>query len=549
MKTTKLALLALAAMLTSVAAEAATSATVTHGQWDLYRSDTNALISSHSSETACVDKAKSLGVTRNYTCRTRTSVAVTVTTGDTCGARPADESRTQSCPSGTTGTWTQTRTYTSAAYPTCWTAGSWTPGSAPSGYCTPDTGGGSGGSGQVITVSSGQSISNAVSQLQPGGTVVIKPGTYSAFSLKACSSSAWCTIKAETDGTVNVTGLNIGNGNWYTKLEGLKFSGSSVKTITGNYLKFMRTAFEGGPTSGNNVSVQIGTNNRTPGASNVLLEDSWVYGRGGRYKVLVYNAEKIVLRRVVVRHDGGWSYDGSNPQGGFSLYDSKDVACQDCMFLDPASSLSGFEAGLYLVSNSTTGQRQSNVSVNGAIIMGSQNNGLAAEGDGAAATYSLSNVVIHNSGGGVATNNSSHVVNLTGAYVNTRGTAYARWADGGSLTVKNCISSNSRTVSDSASLSNCSTNPTSSQGLKFPVRVEAGSSLANAKIGPDVTKKVGVSGTLFGESGYDAVLADSLWPYPNEARIKSDFDSVRAAFGGKSLTDYVWEQLGNTSPY
>lgn len=51
--------------------------------------------------------------------------------------QPAAETRTQTCPSGTTGSWSQTRTYSAAAYPTCWTAGAWTPATAPSGACTP----------------------------------------------------------------------------------------------------------------------------------------------------------------------------------------------------------------------------------------------------------------------------------------------------------------------------------------------------------------------------------------------------------------------------
>jgi len=539
------ALLLMAAVF-SLDSQAATTATVVPGPWKLYPAGTSISVSSHTTETECVNAAKALNKTSLYTCRTASSISIKVTDSTTCPARPADETRTQSCPSGTTGTWSQSRTYSSAAYPTCWTAGAWTPSSAPAGYCVTDTNPPPSG---AIVVNSGESISAAVSQLQPGGTVVIKPGTYSAFSLKACTADKWCTIKAETDGTVNVTGFNVGAGNWYTRIEGLKFTGSSTKTVGGSYLKVMRSAFQGGPTSGNNVSVQIGSNDRTPGASNILFEDVWVYGAGGRYKVLVYNSEKIVLRRVVVRHDGGWTYDSRNPQGGFSLYDSKDVACQDCMFLDPASGLNGFEAGIYLVSNGTTSIRQSNVTVNGGIVIGSPNNGLAAEGNGAAATYSLSNVVIHGSGGGVATNNSGHVVTLSGAYVNTRGTAYARWASGGSLTVRNCINNASGSASSGASLSNCATNPTSAQGLKFPVRVEAGSSLASSGIGPDVTKRIGVSGTLFGEPGYDSMLAESLWPYPNQSRIKADFDSVRAAFGGKSLTDYVWEQLGTASPY
>ena len=547
MKPVSTALLLMAAVF-SLESQAATTATVTRGTWNLYPSGSSTKLSSHASETDCVNAAKALNKTQTYSCKITTSVAVTVTADTTCPSRPADESRAQSCPSGTTGSWTQSRTYSSAAYPTCWTASAWTPSTAPDGYCVTDTTPPP-QSGDAIIVNPGESISTAVSQLQPGGTVVIKPGTYSAFNLKACTADKWCTIKAETDGTVNVTGFNVGAGNWYTRIEGLKFTGSNTKTVGGSYLKVMRSAFQGGPATGNNVSVQIGSNDRTPGASNILFEDVWVYGAGGRYKVLVYNSEKIVLRRVVVRHDGGWTYDSRNPQGGFSLYDSKDVACQDCMFLDPASGLNGFEAGIYLVSNGTTSTKQSNVSVNGGVVIGSPSNGLAAEGNGAAATYSLSNVVIQKSGGGVATNNSGHIVTLTGAYVNTTGTAYARWASGGSLTVRNCISNASGSASSGASMSNCSTNPTSAQGLKFPVRVEAGSSLATSGIGPDVTKRIGVSGTLFGEPGYDTMLAESLWPYPNETRIKSDFDSVRAAFGGKSLTDYVWEQLGAVSPY
>jgi hypothetical protein len=504
---------------------------VTHGQWELYRSGSTTRLSTHASETDCVNAAKALNITRTYTCKTSSSVAVTVTGGTTCPARPADESRSVSCPSGTTGSWSQSRTYASAAYPTCWTASEWSPDSAPDGYCTTTTT--PPPSGQVITVQNGGSISSAVSQLQPGGTVVIKPGSYSAFNLKACSSSNWCTIKAETDGTVQVSGLNIGAGNWYTRIEGLKFAGSNTKTVTGSYVKFFRTAFSGGPASGNAVTLQIGTNDYTPGASNILLEDSWVYGLGGRYKVLVYNASKVVLRRVVVRHDGGWSYDGDNPQGGYALYDSTDVACQDCMFLDPASNLSGFEAALYLVSNSTTSQRQSNVTVNGAVIINSPNNGLAAEGTGAATTYTVKDVAVINSvQGGFNTNNTSHVLNVTRGLASVKGAPYAAWR--GSVNASACVYKGG---SNQASLSNCSgTLPT------YPTV------LNSAGQGANIQKRIGVSGTLFGEAGYADEQSQALWPYPNEARIKTDFDAVRAAFGGKTLTKYVQEQFGNTAP-
>ena len=66
--------------------------------------------------------------------------------------------------------------------------------------------------------------------------------------------------------------------------------------------------------------------------------------------------------------------------------------------------------------------------------------------------------------------------------------------------------------------------------------------------GANIQKRIGVSGTLWGEAGYNDTQTQDLWPYPNEARIKTDFDAVRPAFGGKTLTKYVFEQFGNAAP-
>lgn len=55
---------------------AAVVATVTPGDWDLYRG--TSIASSHLSEAECIEAAKALGVARTYTCRTRTNVAVSI---------------------------------------------------------------------------------------------------------------------------------------------------------------------------------------------------------------------------------------------------------------------------------------------------------------------------------------------------------------------------------------------------------------------------------------------------------------------------------------
>ena len=57
-------------------------------------------------------------------------------TPPTCGALPAPVTQNAQCPAGTTGTYTQTATYTAAAYPTCKVLGPFSPTTPPAGACT-----------------------------------------------------------------------------------------------------------------------------------------------------------------------------------------------------------------------------------------------------------------------------------------------------------------------------------------------------------------------------------------------------------------------------
>lgn len=66
-------------------------------------------------------------------------LTVKATTVGCTTAQPAANTQTVACPTGTIGSWTQTRAYVSAPAPTCWTAGPWAPISAPSGACAPVT--------------------------------------------------------------------------------------------------------------------------------------------------------------------------------------------------------------------------------------------------------------------------------------------------------------------------------------------------------------------------------------------------------------------------
>lgn len=75
--------------------------------------------------------------TARWVCRMDRVITVTYGSTPICPALPSPEGRTVDCPAGTTGAYTQTRSYTSAPYPTCATLGEWTPATPPAGICVP----------------------------------------------------------------------------------------------------------------------------------------------------------------------------------------------------------------------------------------------------------------------------------------------------------------------------------------------------------------------------------------------------------------------------
>jgi hypothetical protein len=55
---------------------------------------------------------------------------------DQCPPKPADETQVAQCPTGFTGSWTQTQSYGSVPYPTCWVPSGFIPSQPPEGACT-----------------------------------------------------------------------------------------------------------------------------------------------------------------------------------------------------------------------------------------------------------------------------------------------------------------------------------------------------------------------------------------------------------------------------
>lgn len=450
----------------------------------------------------------------------------------------------------------------------------------------------------TITVGPGQTyttITAGVAAMSEGDTLIIKNGTYDQklTGIPNGSSGKYTIIKAENDGGVIITGgLTLPYTNSYIQVEGIKFTKNIDKIIYGNHLKFFRCAFEGGGTSGNTATVDIGDSDHNATAY-ILLEDCWTYGTGGRYNVSIFNADHIILRRVVNRHDGGWTDSKGDPEAAVAVYNSNYVELQNVVTLDSNLTYKEWQRAYYTIYNPNSPgaggvvHPTNNVNWTGSIAL--NNDGACFESDGGSGADIVSNyydiACIKSFDGGFSGGSSGGktIPTITrGTFVDpaNKGTwddGFAKW-DSGTMNVSNTIISGfngtalgtgtSATYSNlygngsNGTCTNCKTLAPKTNGLLYPVRIEDGSALKTAgsnggQVGATILKKIGVSGTLWGDTGYNTVTTENLWPWPNENRIKSDMANVSArgfttgnSIDGspQTLTKYIWESLGAAIP-
>jgi hypothetical protein len=298
-----------------------------------------------------------------------------------------------------------------------------------------------------------------------------------------------------------------------------------------------------------------------------------MYGTGGRYNLLIYNSNYVVLRRCLIRHDGGWTDSKGDPEAGTNAYSSSQVYYQNCIILD--SNLTNYH-NWYAPFYGTADGSESTVSWDGCIALNNRNAGFQLDPKSGA---SLNNIVIKNSvsynnGWGITLGSqgtvSGTIENVTIGSVDSND-AIAKWGSGGSVSVKNAIiykigGSAFRGVSGKYSDTyNCGDNGSGTgvvhmnpetSGLLYLTRVENGTALKTAgesssQVGANIQNKIGTSGTLYGESGWNTITSAPLWPFPNENRIKTDLASVSTrnfAGSSKTLTQYVWGFIGNPTP-
>ena len=348
-------------------------------------------------------------------------------------------------------------------------------------------------------------ISGGVGKMAGGDTLVIGNGTYTQAISNAPSGSGskYTIIKAENDGGVKLDGGSdlISFSGSYVSIEGLTITGSGyVIRFPGSNNRLLRAGIGSKSESGDSSIVSLG------GSYN-LIEDCWIWGagRGGIY----VGGDHGTMRRVVIRKD-------------YHAAESEDVAIL-----------------LYHGTNATMDNVIA-IDFNGASV--SANYGDFRTGFRSREGYDALN---HNFYGSIALNIPSPYL----GFVLSVGSCdnCVAW-DVGSTGIKGAAESgyhinqstassiSARSSSQSSNATSASTyllRPSGSSGARVEYRYENGQ-LTNIP----------------------------LWPWPNENRIKRDFQTSphqnpkrgfaadgNGLYGGPiTLTSYIWEYLGNRCP-
>ncbi|MBI3546947.1 MAG: Ig-like domain-containing protein [Gammaproteobacteria bacterium] len=374
----------------------------------------------------------------------------------------------------------------------------------------------------------------------------------------------------------------------FIKIQGITFEGSGDLYNT-SYVTLKDCGFHG--------AFSIGTNDHDNGNDYDLVEDVWIWATGERVVAINYRAHHNVWRRVLVRGDGCGtsSCTGSgNPNVGISVYNSMDVSLQNVMVVDRILASGDEPYSDFAVAQHDPGPVFGRAEWLGTISLNSPDNGYYMEPDTSVdQTIKISNAVAWSAAGGgfnlARTGTNNLLENLT---------AYGRSDDGvrvapelTSGTLRNVISVNaggyginSKYTPSYVNVYNASRgaynqtsctigcnvlNPIlavtgSVASLKYITRIESGSALkgigySGADIGANVLYRYGADGARFGDVGYNTLSSTSLWPWPNEDRIKREMCSgVTRGFcsssqrlgnlGPTTLTTYIWEFLGNPIP-
>jgi hypothetical protein len=459
-----------------------------------------------------------------------------------------------------------------------------------------------------------------------GASNVINGGDQQGYSFSGIkgSSSAYTVISAENDWGVTIDGQGTAttafiSGWQYGVIRGIIFANSDYGALRmdgADHVKIIRC---GGRDSTGQQMVFTG------GTTNSLMEQCVAWGAGSYFfsdnNYWGANNNNI-FRANVSRRDFYNSVGDSNHYASFNTYFGATTAVyfQNSISVDGTTSgNAGVDTNWYTDASLYTANGGNGVTVNGFLAINDcgqsaqLESGTTASITNAAfyqvpdalgfstgiysyASNPYSNIIVHgamndaSNGGGYALASTGGSATVTNSII--YGDGYGLSSVGGTLTSNyNDVEGNTTNyLSVSAGANDKSYAPTSN-GLLYPVRIESGANLATAgsgggQIGPTILYYIGrgasgsaacggpvnnsLSCTTYTDTGWNEVQDGQsgralapLWPFPNEATIKSMMSlysnhGVSGARGfctgtskdgsAQTLTKYIWEYLGNQIP-
>jgi hypothetical protein len=469
-----------------------------------------------------------------------------------------------------------------------------------------------------------QTVTYAINQMSGGDTLIMKDGIYynsnkeNEIRPPSGSPGNYTTIKAENDFQAVISGNGFSwtspvemIGASYIQIEGLKFVDSTayescIFIDDSNHIKLMKISIHNGVGADGNS--KYGCPVRIRDSNYCLVEDVFVSGRM-RYGILVRSeysskvSHHIILRRCVVR----WDFANTDqPMAGISIYGTDgattihDILLQNCIVLDwnPGNygSKNSIYGGFYTphVTKDVTYKDCIALNIHGTMSLTNYDQILAgfmiADDKALNGNRGMYNCVSWDTEGPgiwiergdnmIATLDQVTVGDTDSNHREIRNAVYDKAL--GTSTLTNSLIYNN-TYTDNTDDSNFNwyyptghargnNYITDNPNLKYIVRTtDTGTGQGGKKRGATIEKSFGVSGTLWGEAGYDTLTDEDLWPWPYEDQIKADFSQPNSVtsgcipstnnpkrgfcadgsglYGGPiTLTSYIWEYLGNPVP-
>jgi len=469
-------------------------------------------------------------------------------------------------------------------------------------------------------------LSAACSGISGGDTVIVRDGTYTGTAnavsgVPSGSSGSYTTIRAENDFGAILDGTGSGwtnpvdlSGKSYIIFQGFRIRNSSsyeagIYADNSDHIKLMKLSLNNA-VGYQNSECKYACPIKMRDVTYSLIEECFVSGRM-RYGILIRNEYNSggkscaynIIRRCVVRWDYYAQRDGGQPMAGISTYGTDadstihDILIQNCIVLDWNPGNYGSKNSIY--GGFYTPHTTKNITYQGCIALNihgtmsltnydqilsgfmiaddKSNNGNRAMYNCTAWDTEGPGVWIERGDSMVTTLDQITVGDADSNHREIRNSVYDK--SGGtsnmsnSLIVSNPYSDNIDNSTYNwyypANQARGSNYITTNPSLQYITRTtDSGTGQSGKKRGATIEKRYGVSGTVWGETGYDQLTDEDLWPFPHEDVIYDDFrqsnpipsdssanfipssNNPQRGFcaNGQTLTKYVWEYLGNTIP-